>query len=74
MEIETFLQRCERFQSSTGMSRARLSTLLFGSGVTIARLVDGKGVTVRVLGRASDRLHDLERRNEAPSNSEQGAA
>jgi hypothetical protein len=42
------------------MSLARLSTIIFGSGVTISRLRAGKGVTVKVLERAGRRLTLLE--------------
>jgi hypothetical protein len=63
MEISAFLDRCDRFRTAYGDSRhraplseARLSTVLFGSGVTLDRLRLGKGITVRVLARAIERL------------------
>jgi hypothetical protein len=70
MEMEAFLARCERYCSAKGMSRARLSTIVFGSGVTIDRLRNGAGVTVRVLNRASERLT----LREASLGTERGAA
>jgi hypothetical protein len=56
MDIDNFLKRCEAYCRSKPMSRARLSTLLFGSGITLDRLIAGKGITVRVLDRAICRL------------------
>jgi hypothetical protein len=56
MDIHAFLARCDATVASTGISRSRLSTIIFGSGVTIDRLHDGAGVTVRVLDRAAHRL------------------
>ncbi|MBL8773900.1 MAG: hypothetical protein JNK30_21110 [Phenylobacterium sp.] len=63
MSLNIFLDRCERYlaRRARPMSRARLSTILFGSGATLDRLRSGKTVTVRVLSRAEDRLRDLER-------------
>lgn len=60
MSISAFLQRCDAYCDVKGMSRARLSTIILGSGVTLDRLHSGKGVTVRVLERASGRLDDME--------------
>lgn len=60
MEISAFLLRCDGYCGRKKTSRARLSTILFGSGVTLARLAEGRGVTVRVLNRASERLDALE--------------
>jgi hypothetical protein len=60
MDIEPFLDRCERYCARKSMSQARLSTLIFGSGMTLDRLHAGKGVTVRVLSRAVERLEGLE--------------
>lgn len=60
MEIEAFLRRCDAYCGRKQMSSARLSTIIFGSGVTIDRLRAGKGVTVRVLERAAARLDGLE--------------
>ena len=56
MDISAFLDQCDRYCATTSLSEARLSTILFGSGMTISRLRKGKGVTVRVLARAVDRL------------------
>ena len=61
MPIHDLLTRCEVFCETRRMSSARLSTLLFGSGVTIERLRGGGNVTVRVLERAEARLVRLER-------------
>lgn len=60
MEIHQFLRRCDAYCAKRRISRARLSTLLFNSGVTLGRLEEGGGVTVRVLGRACDRLAEME--------------
>lgn len=61
MDLSAFLDRCDRYCARRRLSRARLSTILFGSGVTLERLNNGAGVTVRVLGRAETRLAELER-------------
>ncbi len=60
MSIQATLSRCDAYCAATGMSPARLSTIIFGSGVTIRRLKAGASVTVRVLDRAAERLADLE--------------
>lgn len=60
MEIDTFLKRVSRYCSQSGMSEARLSTILFGGGRSIARLREGRDVTTRVLSRAIVRLAALE--------------
>ena len=59
MSISHFLGRCDAAAGALNLSRARLSTLLFGSGITIDRLASGAGVTVRVLERAEGRLREL---------------
>lgn len=69
MEIEAFLARCDRLCDATGVSHGRLSTILFGSGVTLDRLKGGKGVTVRVLQRAVERLKAEEKSRPETSNS-----
>jgi hypothetical protein len=61
MELETFLARCDRLCTSSGVSPARLSTILFGSGVTLGRVQAGKNVTIHVLQRAVERLAKEER-------------
>lgn len=61
MDLEPFLSRCDRWCTTRRLSRARLSTLLFGSGATLSRICAGGGITVRVLSRAEDRLTALER-------------
>ena len=61
MTLPKFLIRCGCFSADRRMSQSRLSTILFGSGVTIARLRSGRSVTVRVLDRAVARLDALER-------------
>ena len=60
MTLDAFLTRCERAVEASGLSQARLSTILFGSGTTLSRLHQGGGVTVRVLDRAAERLTALE--------------
>lgn len=60
MTLDAFLARCERALEASGLSQARLSTILFGSGTTLNRLHHGGGVTVRVLDRAAERLTALE--------------
>ena len=60
MTLPAFLTRCDEFVADRGMSSARLSTILFGSGATIDRLHDGRSVTIRVLDRAIGRLDKLE--------------
>jgi hypothetical protein len=57
MHIQAFLKRCDAAAACHGISRGRLSTILFGSGATIDRLQSGAGVTVRVLDRAIVRLN-----------------
>lgn len=56
MDLPSFLKDCDAAANVAGVSRSRLSTILFGSGVTLDRLHSGKTVTVRVLQRATDRL------------------
>ncbi|MDB5433535.1 MAG: hypothetical protein JWP35_4651 [Caulobacter sp.] len=56
MTLSSFLTRCDQYSARVGMSRARLSTILFGSGVTLDRLNGGHSVTLRVLERAIGRL------------------
>ena len=60
MEIDAFLKRVARYCARSGMSEARLSTILFGGGRSIARLHEGRDVTTRVLARAIVRLAALE--------------
>jgi hypothetical protein len=55
------LTRCGTFCTEFGMSEARLSTILFGSGRSIERLKAGRDVTTRVLERAAQRLNELEK-------------
>jgi hypothetical protein len=61
MDIQPFLERCDRYCERKGMSRARLSTIIIGSGMGLSRLHDGKDITTRVLERATQRLAELER-------------
>lgn len=56
MDLQDFLNRCDARRALTGMSEARLSTILFGSGATLKRLRAGAGITIRVLARADERL------------------
>jgi hypothetical protein len=70
MSIDAFLARCAAHCDRTGISRARLSTIIFGSGVTLDRLHQGKGVTVRVLERAAERLDEREKRAAPPISEE----
>lgn len=58
--VVPFLDRCEAYRDAAGISRARLSTLIFNSGVTLDRLREGANVTIDVLQRASDQLAELE--------------
>jgi len=41
MDIQPFLERCDRYCERKGMSRARLSTIIIGSGMGLSRLHDG---------------------------------
>lgn len=65
MVISKFLQRCAEVQANQSLSRSRLSTILFGSGITLDRLLSGRSVTVRVLERAERRLDQVEARDGA---------
>lgn len=60
MDLDDFLLRCDAYCCRSGMSIARLSTIIFGSGVTIGRLRRGAGVTLRVLARANTLLSERE--------------
>lgn len=74
MTLDDFLAACEASAERHGVSRSRLSTIVFGSGVTLDRLRDGKSVTVRVLDRAIARLAEWEAAREQMGAVSLGAA
>lgn len=59
--LSDFLSRCQTVGDQAGISQARLSTILFGSGQTLNRIRAGNGLTLRVLERAQSRLDAFER-------------
>ncbi len=60
MVIPLFLQRCDAYAARRGISRARLSTILFNDGKRLDALASGRDVGVLTLGRAADALKALE--------------
>jgi len=68
MNVADFLNECDAFCQKHDRSRARLSTILFGSGATLDRLHSGASVTVRVFDRAVQRLREEERRRGSGGN------
>lgn len=58
--IEAFLQRCDSYCARRGISRARLSTLIFNDGKKLRLLDEGKDIGVQTLQRASITLAALE--------------
>ncbi len=60
MTIEAFLTRCDAYCARRGISRARLSTLLFNDGKKLDALANGRDVGVRTLGGVEKTLTDME--------------
>lgn len=61
MVIPTFLSRCDAYAARRGISRARLSTLLFNDGKKLDALAEGRDVGVLTLERVVNELSELER-------------
>lgn len=60
MAIRAFLKRCDAYADRRGISRARLSTLLFNDGKKLSLLEEGRDIGVRTLERAEEALSELE--------------
>lgn len=58
--IDTFLQRCDAYAARRGISRSRLSTLLFNDGKRLDALAAGSDVGVLTLERVEGLLSDME--------------
>lgn len=59
--VPIFITRCEQAARRRGVSRVRLSHLLFDDGKVLDRLASGRGsVTLRRFERALDRLAQIE--------------
>ncbi|USQ97273.1 hypothetical protein [Caulobacter sp. RL271] len=61
MVIETFIQRCDAVASRRGISRSRVSTLIFNDGKKLDFLADGRDIGVRTLAVAEEKLVELEK-------------
>jgi hypothetical protein len=61
MVIQTFLDRCDAYAERRGISRARLSTLLFNDGKKLDALAGGRDVGVLTLERVTRVLAQMER-------------
>lgn len=60
MVIQTFLDRCDAYAERRGVSRARLSTLLFNDGKKLDALAGGRDVGVLTLERVTRVLTQME--------------
>lgn len=60
-EISAFLRESETFLDNIQppLTRASLSSILFGSGAQLDRLYDGKDITTARLNQARERLQNL---------------
>ncbi len=61
MLIPAFLSRCDAYAQRRGISRARLSTLLFNDGKKLDLLEAGRDLGVLTLERATESLITMER-------------
>jgi hypothetical protein len=61
MIIPSFLTRCEAYATASGISRARLSTLLFNDGKRLDAVAAGSNIGVLTLERAEVLLGGLEK-------------
>lgn len=60
MVIECFIKRCDAVAERRGISRARVSTLIFNEGKKLDLLADGRDIGVRTLAAAEEKLAELE--------------
>lgn len=60
IELARFLNRCAAYAASSGISEARLSTLLFNHGARISQIRDRGNAGTAALDAASSRLAILE--------------
>ena len=60
MVISAFLARCDALAQKRGISRSRLSTLLFNDGKKLDALADGRDIGVLTLARVEKALEGLE--------------
>lgn len=59
--IDTFISRCDAYAARRGISRSRLSTLLFNDGKKLEAFIGGRDIGIRKLAEYEDRLGELEK-------------
>lgn len=59
-DLQTFLDRCDRFAEERGWRRSTLSTRLFNDGGRLDQLASGRDIGVRRLDRAKADLSKME--------------
>lgn len=61
MVIDVFIKRCDALAERRGISRARVSTLVFNDGKKLDHLAGGRDIGVRTLANAEEKLAKLEK-------------